>query len=84
MSRKILCPECDKELSKLAHGYSELYESIKGVSYHEYMMCDDCGKSIKEGEECFAAVLLTNKSHPNYKFQRPELWAHKFINIQKK
>lgn len=82
MSRKLLCPECDKQLSKLAKHYSELYESIKGTSNDEFS-CDDCGKVIRECDECFASVLLPNKSHPNYEFQRPEVWAASFINPPK-
>jgi hypothetical protein len=79
MARKLLCPKCDKAVSKLANKYSELYESREGTANDEYR-CDDCGRVIEEGEECFASVLLPNKLHPNYDFQRPEVWMSHFIN----
>lgn len=79
MSRKLLCPKCDKTLSELANKYSELYESVEGESNGDYL-CDDCGKSIVKGEVCFASVLLPNRSHPNYQFQKPDVWADSYIN----
>ena len=82
MARKILCTECDKQLLQLANKYSELYESIGGESNSEYR-CDDCGKDIKKGDKCFASVLLPNKNHPNYPFQKPESWMNAFITKTK-
>jgi hypothetical protein len=79
MSRKVLCPKCDEILSELANQFSELYESIEGESNGNYS-CDDCGKSIVEGEVCFASVLLPNRSHPNYPLQKPSVWMGDYIN----
>jgi hypothetical protein len=81
MSRKLLCPACDKQTSLLAEKYSEHYESIKGNANSHYK-CDNCDKPIAEGDECFAACLLPNKNHPNYQFQKPEEWALSFINFE--
>lgn len=78
MSRQLLCPTCDKQLSKSASKYSELYESIGGVSKGNFR-CDGCGEDIKENDPCFAAVLLPDKSHPNYPIQRPSFWMGAFL-----
>jgi uncharacterized protein YbaR (Trm112 family) len=82
MSRRIVCPECNKRLSALASRYNELYESIKGKSKCEFF-CDDCVplKPIHKGDTCFAAVLLPNKNHFNYEIQKPENWLKDFITV---
>jgi len=87
MARYILCERCDKTLKSSASQYGELYESIEGTALRD-MLCDGaCGEGaatpIKEGGKCFAACLLNNSSHPNYQFQKPEVWANEFLNIEK-
>lgn len=71
-------------MSESASKYGELYESIEGVATKD-MVCDgSCGGAeatqIEEGDKCFAAVCLSNSSHPNYQSQNPDAWAHGFIN----
>lgn len=78
MSRKLLCPECDKTLSALANKYSELYESVEGKA-NDFYNCDDCGITIHENDKCFASVLLPDKSHPNYEIQKPETWMEEYF-----
>jgi len=85
MSRSLLCPECDKKISKLAVRYNELYESVEGKSKGEFL-CDGCGipNPIHIGDTCFAAVNLPDNKHFNYEFQKPEAWMNDFlIPIQK-
>lgn len=79
MSRKILCPDCEKSVSELANQYDELFESVEGRSKEE-CFCDDCGVSIFMHETCFATVLLPNRSHFNYERQKPSSWMHDYIN----
>lgn len=79
MSRKILCCDCEKEVSKLANHYDELFESVEGRAKEE-MFCDDCGIPILTHESCFASVLLPSRSHFNYERQKPSSWMHDYIN----
>lgn len=78
MARKLLCKHCNTTLEGLAKEYNELFESVEGVS-KERFTCDDCGDKIKQGDTCFAAVLLPYRSHPNYHYQKPSVWADKFM-----
>ena len=84
MAKNIYCPDCDKRIKASAKGRGELYESIGGKAIKK-LFCDSCGNSnddntaINIGEECFAAVVLPSRSHPNYEKQKPEVWAKDFI-----
>ena len=83
MARYIHCEKCNKQMSDSAKKFGELYESVEGTAIKD-MFCDGgCGTGeatpIKKGEKCFAAVLLNNSSHPNYKHHQPQTWAHEFI-----
>lgn len=85
MAKYILCPACNKKWANSAKKYDELFESIEGVAKYD-MFCDGgCGVNeatpIKKGETAFAAVLLTNKTHPNYQGQKPETWGSELLNI---
>ena len=84
MSRKLLCPECDKSLSELAARFNELYESVEGKSKDEFL-CDGCAnrKPIHKGDTCFAAVLLPNTSHFQYRNQKPGVWMNDYIIPEK-
>lgn len=79
MSRKILCHECKEAIESLAKQYNELFESKEGKAIYR-MNCDDCGKEINKDEQCFAAVLLPDRSHFNYEIQKPSSWS--FENIK--
>lgn len=80
MARKLLCPSCDKEFSKLAKQFDELYESVEGKSTGEFI-CDSCASPnyIHKGDTCFAAVLLPDRNHFNYEIQKPENWLEDFM-----
>lgn len=78
MARKILCPDCEKEVSSLASKYRELFESMKGIAQNK-MRCDDCGSTILYADICFACVLLPNNQHSNYESQKPSTWYRDFI-----
>lgn len=86
MAKLIHCRECNKHMIESAKKYGELYEFIEGTA-KEYLFCDgacftDEGpKLIKQGEICYASCLLPSKSHPKYEYQKPEMWAHKFIDL---
>lgn len=82
MARYIHCPECNKRMAANAAKFGELYESVEGVALYD-MFCDgahDGLTEIKQGDKCFAAVLLDNSKHPNYRRQHPDNWAHDFIS----
>ena len=80
MSRHLLCPECDKKYAGMAAKYQELYESTEGKSIGSFL-CDGCvpPKPVLTGDICFAAVLLTNKEHPNYVIQKPDAWMDDYL-----
>lgn len=80
MARYILCTDCNKRLEELAEYYHELYESVEGKSKGEFL-CDSCGypNPIHLGDVCFASVLLPDGNHPNYEFQKPEVWLNDFL-----
>lgn len=89
MARYIYCPICNMEMATKAACYDELYESVKGTAIKD-MFCDGCimddfsgATPILKGEECYAAVLLDNEYHPNYKKQHLDNWAHEYINLPK-
>ena len=79
MARYIHCEECKNMFVKLSAEENELYEFIEGTALRA-MICDGCGKPV---EKCFAAVLLNNNKHFNYEKQKPEVWAHEFIEVGK-
>jgi len=65
-----------------AKRYNELYESIIGTAQRN-MFCDGAHsgqKEIKAGDICYAAVLLPSRDHHNYERQKPEAWAHGYID----
>ena len=84
MARNIYCPDCEKRVHASAEKYGELYESVEGQAIKK-MFCDSCGEpnddstAINIGDTCFAAVVLPNRSHPNYEFQKPEVWMNDYI-----
>lgn len=81
MARKIVCSTCNQYLIKAAKEFREFYESIYGESKMA-LICDDCGEHIVMGGPCWAGVLLTEKSHPNYAHQKPDFWAGHYIIIK--
>jgi hypothetical protein len=64
-----------------AKEFGELYESIPGKPIGD-LRCDGCGKDFLASETCYAAVLLTSNTHPNYKYQKPEFWMKDFITTK--
>lgn len=80
MARYIHCEKCNREMAASAKEFVELYESIPGNPIGD-LRCDGCGMSFSPDDKCFAAVLLTSNSHPNYKYQKPEAWMDGFITI---
>jgi hypothetical protein len=82
MARYIHCEKCNREMAASAKEFVELYESIPGKPIGD-LRCDGCGKDLTASETCYAAVLLTSNSHPNYKYQTPEVWMNEFLTPSK-
>ncbi len=84
MARYIHCEDCKNRIAAGAKKHGELYEFLEGTAKFD-MFCDGGGHNklydIKQGDKCFAAVLLSNRSHFNYEQQKPESWAENFIEI---
>ena len=81
MARYIHCEKCNREMSSSAKEFKELYESVPGYPVGD-LRCDGCEKDLPASETCYAAVLLTSNSHPNYKFQQVEFWMKDFITTE--
>jgi hypothetical protein len=81
MARYIHCEKCNREMTASAKEFGELYESVEGKAKGN-LRCDGCGVLLSNSDKCYAAVLLTNNSHPQYSDQKLEVWAHKFLTTE--
>lgn len=64
-----------------AKTHSELYEYISGFA-KEGLNCDGCGEHIRIWEFAYASVLLPDNTHEKYRFQKPEAWAHNYLQLK--
>lgn len=78
MAKYIHCSACKNNMAASAARYAELYETVEGPARYD-MLCDGCGRSISEGENAFAALLLPNMDHRNYPAHRPVEWYDQYL-----
>lgn len=72
MAIRIVTVSEGKELKKLCEKHDELFEMEIGKANQDYI-CDNTGKEIPEDTECAVVLLLPNRNHENYQYQKSML-----------